>query len=302
MITRKTLTVLSCLLALTGLACAQPQGNNQQSNNQQKNSNTEENKAGTFNIGIGVPSVQAKATDHGAAQTKIYEPDCGKPKDQPEADLCTQRRVANAAEEALQYNLAQTLIGAFGVAFVVVTLGLTARANKAAKIAAQAAVDAVGSERAWLSFKNIGIYPSNNSIIDGDIRNESIVFNVAWINTGRSPSIKTNIAIRYQVLLMDDPLPSVNFEEPPAFGIIGPGITNYSNDKAIYGDDLILFKQRKKKIIIWSRATYETIYHQGIRRHTDMCAQLIWNGTRVRGAAEELNIDIKLKGEFNSAS
>ncbi|WP_125901065.1 hypothetical protein [Methylobacterium indicum] len=303
MIDRKFLAVSALLILLSGFACAQAQGNDQHSNNQQQNTQSEEKKPGSFQTGIVVQSVQTKTADQGTAQTKIYEPDCGKPKDQPEADLCTQRRVANAAEEALQYNLAQTVIGALGVAFVVVTLGFTARANKAAAIAAQAAMDAVGAERAWLSFMNINIAPTRNTEIYGKIHEETITFNIAWINSGRSPAINVNTSIISSVLDLDAKLPHKDLEAPSTGGVVGPGISVLSPEVAIYGNDLALFKQRKKKFVIWSKATYETTYHKGIVRQTECCVEIIFNGMKAKDDGSfEPRFMIMQAGYFNTAS
>lgn len=249
MISRNSWAVAACLIMLGGLAFGQTQGDNQQNNGQQKNTQSEEIKAGPSKSDVGLALTQPKAPDGSATQAKIYEPDCRKPKDQPEADLCTQRRVANAAEETLQYNFAQTVVGAVGVVLVVITIIFTARSNKAAVIAAKAAVDAVGSERAWMSFARIDLNmngspgPDKTFIIDG------FIFELIWANDGRSPAINTVIYREYEIINNGSPMPDVKLQGDSGefiAGVIGPGRSAMGSSIYINGKDKNDFENRKK--------------------------------------------------------
>lgn len=73
----------------------------------------------------------------------VYTPDCSKPKDHDEADLCLQRRMTQTAEEALQVARQQSWIGGISLLFVIASLVLTAWAAWAATQAASTAKIAI---------------------------------------------------------------------------------------------------------------------------------------------------------------
>jgi hypothetical protein len=74
---------------------------------------------------------------------KIYDPDCAQPKDHDEADLCQQRRMSKAAEQALALTIIQTIVGTVGLLLVLLSLRFTVGATRSAAMAANAAQDQV---------------------------------------------------------------------------------------------------------------------------------------------------------------
>lgn len=74
------------------------------------------------------------------AQPGVYEVDCQKPKDHNAADLCEQRRMAKAAEEAGCIARVQLWLSGFGIVLVIGSLWLTGWAAVAASRAVQVAV------------------------------------------------------------------------------------------------------------------------------------------------------------------
>jgi hypothetical protein len=113
-----------------------------------------------------------------AEREKAVEPDwdklkCGEAKSHDEADLCEQRRMAKAAEDAVLLNKIQIVVGVVGFAFVIWNLWYVRKATLAAIVAAQisdksalatikaaqASVDAnnlqrqtfIADQRAWLT-------------------------------------------------------------------------------------------------------------------------------------------------------
>ena len=80
------------------------------------------------------------------SQPAHYTADCQRPKDHEEADLCEQRRQAQAAEDSVWWAKAQTFLGVFGAALVILSLFFTGWAAIAASRAAKAAEAAVHQE------------------------------------------------------------------------------------------------------------------------------------------------------------
>lgn len=64
---------------------------------------------------------------------------CGEAKSHEEADLCEQRRMAKAAENAVTINWLQVVLGIFGFFALLISLALNRRATNAATVAAETA-------------------------------------------------------------------------------------------------------------------------------------------------------------------
>src|SRR5262245_44613735 len=76
-------------------------------------------------------------------EPRPYEVNCSRPHDHEAADLCEQRRMAKAAEDAVWWARFQTILGTFGFVAVLVSLFFTGWAAIAASRAARSARDAV---------------------------------------------------------------------------------------------------------------------------------------------------------------
>lgn len=81
--------------------------------------------------------------DEPPAKSTIYRSACGESGDHDEQDLCEQRRMSQAAIDAVWWARAQTLLGIAGFVAIVTTLLFTASATRAASKAARAAQDSV---------------------------------------------------------------------------------------------------------------------------------------------------------------
>jgi len=290
---------------MVGPACAQAQGNGQQSDSQKQNTQPEQPKPSPIQPSVSGAAVQPKAADQILAQAEIYKPNCRQPKNHDEADLCAQWRVAEAAENTLQLTLAQTAIGALGVLFVVVTLGFTARANKAAAIAAQAAVDAVGFERAWLSSGPPQIVSGTNvTDPDGVTHSHGIGFAITWINTGRSPALQAIATTKVRLIDHDADIPVFSFEDPEQFDhtTVGPNMNVTSPRAWLVGKDHEKFVSRTKSAIVYSKVYYKTIASSE-RRYTETCLRFVYNGVRTDdNNKSSINYDIFSAGHQNSAT
>lgn len=302
MILRRWTAVAVCMAALVGPACAQAQGDDQKGNRQQQNTQSEHAKPGSAQPTVSGAAAQPQAADKRPVKAEIYEPDCRQPKSQPDADLCTQRRVADAAENALQYALAQTLIGALGVAFVVVTLGFTARANKAAAIAAQAAVDSVGAERAWMFPDGFPHAFSNQTTVHGVFYQNAFMIAVSWRNGGRSPSIRTSSSISHKVVNNGDTVPEFDATVDENEGIVGPNFSIKSGWTAIGGQELDDFLNQGAALYVYSRVSYSTTFFPHSKVYSEICAKLLRNGDSVNEQGQrQPNIEIQVIGPQNTA-
>lgn len=301
----KWATVVACMMAFTGPACAQAQRDDQKTDQQQQQTQTEHAKPGSAQPFVSGAPAQSQAADHRTAEAKVYEPDCRKPKDQPDADLCTQRRVADAAEEALQWALAQTVIGALGVAFVVVTLGFTARANKAAAIAAQAAVDAVGAERAWITAIDVPLHFTKDTLIDDVVHDQVLTIATNWKNGGRSPALKVCIyvsCIVSDISENDEEIPEFEDKHKEGHAIIGPGFSVFSQSQALFGDNFKRVLEREKAIFYYSKVWYSTTISPDNMVHSEACFQIIRNGSIInKEGVPQPNFEIRVVGRQNAA-
>lgn len=97
----------------------------------------------------GQPAQQQEATPEGPSIEKAvpgtgyYKPDCKRPKEREDADLCEQIRQAQAAEDAVWWSRLQSYLAMCGFAAVVLSLVFTGWAAWAAGKAANAAERAV---------------------------------------------------------------------------------------------------------------------------------------------------------------
>lgn len=281
MILRYWAIVAACMLGLASAAYAQPEGDTEEGNQQQQNAQREHAKPILTQAPIGGMSAQSQAANQALAEAKIYQPNCGKPENQPDADLCTQRRVADATEKALQYTLAQTIIGALGVAFVVVTLGFTARANKAAGIAAQAAVDSVGAERAWMTHGGFQPGSIENSKYNGILIDKGLYLSLVWVNSGRSPAINVSIWSDFKIIPLGN-LPGLfekgvaDSDNPQSFAV-GSGGSVEGNPVILHGHDMYKYQNHEALFIVWSRIEYGTAT-TNLRYYSELTAKVEWSG------------------------
>ncbi|MFY9289250.1 MAG: hypothetical protein WAP03_00915 [Methylorubrum rhodinum] len=302
MLPRRPLAVLACLSILAGAAHAQGDGGAQKGAEQKKNPQAEQPVTPPPQPVIRSPSSEAKPAEQAPPKSKVYQPDCDSPRDHDQADLCAQRKMAKVAEDTYHLTLAQVAIGTLGLIAIIITLGFTARANKATSIAAQAAVDAVNAERAWMSPENIDITLSSNVIVDDLERGPAFMFQARWYNGGRSPAIRANIFIDIKFMPYDSEAPHFEVEILPGSGIVGPGLRSNSIRLPIYGDNYRKFLDQDLSVFVYSRIWYAITAHKDILVYTESCTEIKKNGivTRRDGQASP-NIEQRLVGPQNDA-
>lgn len=282
MVLQKRWAVIACIFAICGIAKTQAQGDGEKSGRQQQYSQPEQAKSVPSQPVVGGAAAQPQAANHGPAEAEVYQPDCGKPKNQPDADLCTQRRVADAAEKALQYTLAQTVIGGLGVFFVVITLGFTARANKATAIAAQAAVDAVNADRAWICYENTS-FKLDNHLIDqnGEAHIEAYKIFSTFRNSGKNPALRVAVGSIGTFVSIGDGMPELKLlpTDEHRNSILGPGAISESQPKWLTGENLERLKSGKSKYVHYVKVFYSTVNAPDRELITEACMEIFSTGT-----------------------
>ena len=116
----------------------------------------------------------------------IHQPKCEQPKSPQEADLCEQRRMANAAEAATCVGKVQLWSGIFGIGLVLVSLWLSAwAAIAAAKSANIAERHLEASERPWIS---VEMAIQQEVVLGSEYAQVMVRFNAT--NHGKSPALQ----------------------------------------------------------------------------------------------------------------
>jgi hypothetical protein len=159
------------------------------------------------------------------------KPKCNQPQSHDEADLCEQRRMSKAAEDAVSLNAIQTGLGAAGALILVITLVLTIRGTKAAITAARAAeqsarfseITARHVERPYVL-----IGETELSIIDRAlpfmslIGGAGITFHHVFFNRGRTPAVVFEVCYCLDFVRFGDSSP-VAIYKPPVNPVYGKG-------------------------------------------------------------------------------
>lgn len=141
----------------------------------------------------------------------------------------------------------------------------------AAEKAANAAVLAANSERAWLTASGIEVTESQNTTVDGVMYPTAICLSIRWVNNGRSPAINVGLFGVGEILEQQEAMTVFEIPEwPDQKAIVGPGMTVLTPMQAIAGDNLARFKRREANWLIYSRVNYFTVYEPGVMRHRAM--------------------------------
>ncbi|MFN3659417.1 MAG: hypothetical protein ACK4UO_19400 [Pseudolabrys sp.] len=182
-----------------------------------------------------------------------------------------------------------------GVIFVKQTLDATrqavaeaAKGNDAARRAANAAIAAVHTERAWMMADGGTFGETENTEIDGVRHRKAFRIQARWQNSGRSPALRAGLSIAFRLLNPDEPIPTFSVADYPSrVTTIGPGRRVMTNSMGFGAADYELFLRKKKRLFVYSRIEYEDIYNPGIVRHTEVCLEVSRNGTFV----DEMGVD-----------
>lgn len=135
--------------------------------------------------------------------------------------------------------------------------------------AVRIAYDAVGAERAWLTYLDCQFGPAMAPNENGE-QELSIGFKVVWKNTGRSPATNLSMYTRYQIVFPNTPIPVFDPDKDPEGSIsrthIGPGEAIASNLYTFRPSDAPSIAHA----IIYCRVQYEDIYSSNVRE-SEIC-------------------------------
>lgn len=154
----------------------------------------------------------------------------------------------------------------------------------AARDSADAAMAAVGSERAWITLTKVDIAHIHRGVLEnGETFVEGLAAIVNWQNTGRSPAIKVAAATDYRIVDINETVPPVFGDIIAARGAedngtIGPQVPVTIPTGGI-GDALrseIL--SRRKVYVIYSVVRYRDVYRSNLERVSEACIRIEYMG------------------------
>jgi hypothetical protein len=200
-----------------------------------------------------------------------YEISCERPKDHDAADLCEQRRMAQAAEDSVWWARVQAWLGGLGFGGILITLIFTGLGTRVAarqvRLSRHALVD---TERAF-------VYPADTewaALKDhktGKVQSWSVA--VQWKNSGGTPTrhlqIHTNASVRDAILPDDFDFPDFGSGNIGLF--IAPGSTIRSIQIAITLEGMEEIIAGKKHLYTWGWAEYDDVFEQTRRHRTEFC-------------------------------
>lgn len=166
-----------------------------------------------------------------------------------------------------------------------------------ATLAAQAARDAADSaktsadafklaQRAWVSQRMIANTAFRDAI-DGDQRRNGVMLNFMWVNSGQTPAMKATSWAMLKEVEPSAPIPTFQTEvnKVPRFMTLNPSGESRSPPVYLFDEQLERLKRRNAKIFIYGRIQYEERFNPGTVRHTEICAELLYDGRDADGDA-----------------
>lgn len=192
---------------------------------------------------------------------------CDKAEDGPQSDLCEQWRMANAAEQQVDWLRRQFSASLWEIGALAFTLLATAAAAIAAFIAARAANRAVKvtvdtAERQLRAY----LLPEKVSFIDPD--DTRLAVQVAFKNTGQTPAAKVRHTTHCGVGTMDTAEERFELNEIPdrSAGSVGPGQVISSLFRQPDGNDFVLHSAAifddKAVFYVWGKVIYTDAFDQ----------------------------------------
>lgn len=206
----------------------------------------------------------------------IYQPDCDRPAQREDDDLCQQRRMAKAAESSLYWGKVQFVAGLAGTAGLLVTIFLSIKATRAAVRAAEIAEVSVATSRdtaqrqlrAYVCFD--GATTKTNPGMEG-----GFAVSVHIKNTGLTPAYGLSqwakIALEEFPLKKEFPPHEPKFKDSGVFGPQGRAIIAPTFERKLSHEEIDAILQQKKAIYVFGAVTYRDAFKED--RFTRFCIQ-----------------------------
>jgi hypothetical protein len=177
-------------------------------------------------------------------------------------------------------------------------------ATKSAEAASQSALaakmmaeTAMRTERAWIGTLRVNASQSPHGW----------AFDFRWINGGKTPAIKCEIftAIRIQPAGSNVPTFQRAQRPPePSKGVAIPGVEFGSQPLFISEDEVARISSGEARAFIYGEVEYEDVFHDRVRRSTQVCSEVLVTGTRRREDGRSIgpNFGYRRAGDQNDAS
>jgi hypothetical protein len=222
-----------------------------------------------------------------AAEPDHYKVKCDRPKDHDAADLCEQRRMAKAAEDAVWWAEFQTKLGIAGFVSVLCSLVFTGwaafaagEAAKAAKASTEISREAlISTERAFAFMERINSTPVQANFIDSYTVSEWHL-QPQWRNTGKTATVRAVNCIN----VWNGPSGIADGPEAEAFTypdygsaeaiMLAPGAEMHGLLIKIPVDQLREVRAETRRIFVWGWIEYDDVFAETARHRSQFCMKL----------------------------
>ena len=226
------------------------------------------------------PPITPPQPAEAVASPKVYEPDCDYPDSREQADLCAQRRMANAAEDTIkwirlsvewaksQYYATIGEIAALVVTILVAALAVGAafRANRIARESAERQL------RAYIGFTRVETLTVMDQMREDRPRKvHGYQFRVTVENAAATPAIDLTIYGDHCLVETTDPKdPTFNkAQDSEVRSSIGPHSMVHGPMRFITRAEAQRVLDKKARLFIWWRAEYRDVFDNTPDRYVD---------------------------------
>lgn len=208
-----------------------------------------------------------------------YDPRCDKPKDREDSDLCEQRRMSKAAEEAAWWAAFQSKLGIAGFVAVVLSLFFTGWAAVAAARAARAAqksADAIPHiERAYVFFwdvqrRDFSFVPRPGRTVVIPTSGQNVIYR----NCGKTPAVIVKTKLECDVFTQPPNPASAPEKTLPSGAVIGAGDDWPRGKVDVSKEKIERAKSEGAEIYLYGEITYRDIFKN--EQRTWFCRR--WTG------------------------
>ena len=221
-------------------------------------------------------------------------------------DLIAQQSVAEATWVIVRFTFLQFMLSAAGLWALLKSLSLSQKATAAAINAIDVARDAIGIERAWVTF--FDVVPETHAALttgDGVTHQSGIMMYIRWKNSGRSPAIKCIMYGEGRLIGIKEEIPTIvpmpNADVSHGL-IIAQNQTSGAIPLTIVGADFDRFINREI-MAVYSKVTYIDVYKPEITRESECCVSVSYRG-QILGpnGGRNFTYDIYPRGPQNTAT
>lgn len=216
----------------------------------------------------------------GLEREKTVEPDwtkpnCEKPSNHDEADLCQQMSMAVAAQKTVALNYVQIAIGAFTIIGLAFTVYYTRETAKAAVDATDIAKRALHDlERPFVFVKELDWFyeenPQTGVFYQGRL-------SVVLENSGSTPATRMTYSVNCGHIAASD-IETYNFDDQTrnsvSKGVLGPKATLTTASQRISAATVTQLMPNVDRWFIWGAIEYDDVFEGTARHRTEYCFEI----------------------------